>query len=71
MLKQAMYDLSEATGIPHDLLLQPALVRSAAALPDPGDPDALHAFLHEQGARPWQLELSVNPLVRAARSMGA
>ena len=71
VLKQAMYDLSEATGIPHDLLLQPALVRSAAALPDPGDPDALHVFLHEQGARPWQLELSVTPLVRAARSMGA
>lgn len=71
VLKQAMYDLSEETGIPHDLLLQPALVRSAAALQDPGDPDALHAFLQEQGARPWQLELSVTPLVRAARSMGA
>ena len=35
VLKQAMYDLSEATGIPHDLLLQPALVRAAAALQDP------------------------------------
>ena len=69
VLKQAMYDLSEATGIPHDLLLQPALVRAAAALQDPGDADRLEEFLRDQGAREWQRELSVPVLVRAARSM--
>lgn len=68
-LKTGMRDLSETTGIPHDLLLQPALVRSAAALPDPGDPDALEEFLVDAGARQWQRDLSLPVLVDAARSV--
>ena len=64
-----MRELSDATGIPHDLLLQPALVRSAAALPDPGDPEALEDLLVDFGARQWQRELSLPVLVDAARSV--
>ena len=71
VLKQAMYDLSETTRIPHDLLLQPALVRAAAALQDPDDEDLLEEYLRDQGAREWQRELSVPVLVRAARAMEA
>lgn len=68
-LRTGMRELSEATGIPHDLLLQPALVRSAAALQDPADPDALLEFLTEAGAREWQRELSLPVLVAAARTV--
>lgn len=68
-LRSGMRELSKATGIPHDLLLQPALVRSAAALPDPGDPDALGQFLFDAGARQWQRELSLPVLVDSARSV--
>lgn len=70
-LKAGMRELSDATGIPHDLLLQPALVRSAAALPDPGDQEALEDLLVDFGARPWQRELSLPVLVDAARSVKA
>lgn len=67
--KQGMRELSESTGIPHDLLLQPALVRSAATLRDPADPDELLAFLTSEGAREWQRELSFPVLLSAARSV--
>lgn len=68
-LKAGMRELSDTTGIPHDLLLQPALVRGAAALPDPGDREALAEFLVDAGARQWQRELSLPVLVDAARSV--
>lgn len=71
ILKQAMQELAEDTQIPHDLLLQPAVVRAAAALQDPADPDVLEQFLVEQGARDWQRELSLPALLEAARSMEA
>lgn len=53
-LKSAMAELSEQLTIPHDVLLQPALVKSLAAQPHVDVAD----FLAEAGARPWQIELS-------------
>jgi len=68
-LKGAMRNLSEATGIPHDLLLQPAIVRGLATLPDPADPDIVDEFLVDAGARPWQREMSLPSLLDAARTV--
>lgn len=53
-LKAAMSELSEALTIPHDVLLQPAIVKSLAA-ESSVDVDG---YLAEAGARPWQIELS-------------
>ncbi|HJE77105.1 MAG TPA: HRDC domain-containing protein, partial [Brevibacterium epidermidis] len=53
-LKTAMSELSEELTIPHDVLLQPALVKSLAAESNVDVED----HLAEAGARPWQIELS-------------
>ena len=53
-LKSAMAELSQKLTIPHDVLLQPALVKSLAARSSVD----VHEFLTEAGARPWQIELS-------------
>lgn len=53
-LKTAMSELSEELTIPHDVLLQPALVKSLAAESNVDVED----YLAEAGARPWQTELS-------------
>ncbi|WP_244195120.1 HRDC domain-containing protein [Brevibacterium iodinum] len=53
-LKAAMSELSEELTIPHDVLLQPAIVKSLAA-ESSVDVDG---YLAEAGARPWQIELS-------------
>jgi ribonuclease D len=60
-LKSTMSELSQKLTIPHDVLLQPALVKSLAAQSgvDVGD------FLAEAGARPWQIELSAPVLTDA------
>lgn len=60
-LKSAMNELSEELTIPHDVLLQPAIVKSLAAQPRVD----VRAFLTDQGARPWQVELS-EPVLTAA-----
>ncbi|WP_432788893.1 HRDC domain-containing protein [Brevibacterium sp. K11IcPPYGO002] len=53
-LKSAMSQLSEELTIPHDILLQPAIVKSLAAESGVDVED----HLAEAGARPWQIELS-------------
>lgn len=53
-LKSAMSQLSEELTIPHDILLQPAIVKSLAAESSVDVED----YLAEAGARPWQIELS-------------
>ncbi len=53
-LKSAMSQLSEELTIPHDVLLQPAIVKSLAAESSVDVED----HLAEAGARPWQIELS-------------
>ena len=53
-LKAAMSELSEELTIPHDVLLQPAIVKALAAESGVDVED----YLAEAGARPWQIELS-------------
>ena len=60
-LKTAMSELSEELTIPHDVLLQPALVKSLAAESNVDVED----YLAEAGARPWQVELSAPVLQKA------
>ena len=60
-LKAAMSELSEELTIPHDVLLQPAIVKSLAAESNVDVED----YLAEAGARPWQIELSA-PVLRKA-----
>lgn len=57
-LKAAMSELSEELTIPHDVLLQPAIVKSLAAESNVDVED----YLAEAGARPWQIELSAPAL---------
>ena len=57
-LKAAMSELSEELTIPHDVLLQPAIVKSLAAESSVDVED----YLGEAGARPWQIELSAPAL---------
>lgn len=57
-LKAAMSELSEELTIPHDVLLQPAIVKSLAAESSVDVED----YLAEAGARPWQIELSAPAL---------
>ncbi|MGO3180584.1 MAG: HRDC domain-containing protein, partial [Brevibacterium linens] len=60
-LKAAMSELSEELTIPHDVLLQPAIVKSLAAESSVD----VEAYLAEAGARPWQIELSAPVLKKA------
>jgi ribonuclease D len=64
-LKSAMAELSEELTIPHDLLLQPALVNSVAAQLNIDVAD----YLAEAGARPWQIELSAPVLTKALAAL--
>ena len=60
-LKAAMSELSDELTIPHDVLLQPAIVKSLAAESNVDVED----YLAEAGARPWQVELSAPMLQKA------
>ncbi|KAB1949478.1 ribonuclease D [Brevibacterium linens ATCC 9172] len=60
-LKSEMSQLSEELTIPHDILLQPAIVKSLAAESNVDVED----YLAEAGARPWQVELSAPVLQKA------
>lgn len=60
-LKAAMSELSEELTIPHDVLLQPAIVKSLAAESSVD----VEAYLAKAGARPWQIELSAPVLKKA------
>lgn len=69
-LKAALSELSEETGIPRELLLQPAVVKTVAARADLRDPEALAEDLAALGARRWQVEMCTPRLVDAARRLG-
>lgn len=60
-LKAAMSERSVELTIPHDVLLQPALVKSLAAESHVD----VEEHLAEAGARPWQIELSAPVLKKA------
>ncbi|MCD1285098.1 ribonuclease D [Brevibacterium sp. CCUG 69071] len=64
-LKSAMGELAEELTMPHDVLLQPAIVKSLAAV---GRMD-VPAFLAERGARDWQIELSTPALTKTLESL--
>lgn len=53
-LKSVIGGLSEEIGIPHDILLQPAIVKRLAAQRT----TEVEQFLEAQGARAWQVELT-------------
>ena len=64
-LKAAMADLAEEQTIPHDLLMQPAIVKALGAQSGVD----VAGFLHERGARPWQIELSAPVLKNALKEL--
>lgn len=64
-LKAAMSELSEELTIPHDVLLQPAIVKSLAAESSVDVED----YLAEAGARPWQIELSAPALKKTVAGL--
>lgn len=58
-LKTAMAELAEEHDIPHDVLLQPGIVKALGAQPRVD----VEEFLFERGARKWQVELCA-PVLR-------
>ncbi|PJJ74108.1 ribonuclease D [Sediminihabitans luteus] len=64
--------VSEERSTPVENLLQPdALRRLCWTPPDPADAAGVDAFLAGRGARPWQRDLLVEPLVTALRATPA
>lgn len=59
-LKAAMAELAEEYAIPHDVLLQPAIIKALGAQP----PVDVEEFLIARGARQWQIDLSA-PVLRS------
>lgn len=53
-LKETITEVSAEHEIPHDVLLQPAIVKSLGA---EGVPVEVADYLKSRGARPWQIEL--------------
>ncbi|MCF2587901.1 HRDC domain-containing protein [Brevibacterium sp. UCMA 11752] len=66
-LKAAVAELAEEHEIPHDVLLQPAIVKALGAQSGVD----VEEFLVERGARPWQVELSAPMLRDAIESLPA
>ncbi len=64
-LKAAVAARAEDMEIPHDVLLQPAVVKALGSRPV----DDVVEFLIEHGARPWQVELCAPVLERALDSL--
>lgn len=67
VLKGAMARLADDREIPHDVLLQPAIVKALGA--ESGVD--VEQFLVERGARPWQVELSAPVLTDAIANLPA
>jgi ribonuclease D len=64
--RAAVAALSESLAIPVENLLTPELLRHLAwSPPEPLTPDAVHAALEAGGARPWQRETTVQPIIDA------
>lgn len=58
VIRDTLAQISEETAVPTENLLSPdAMRRLAWQPPDPVQPASVAAFLHEQGARPWQRDL--------------
>ncbi len=64
--RAAFAELSEELAIPVENLLTPELLRRMAwAPPEPLTTDAVRAVLLEDGARPWQCDVTAQPIVDA------
>ena len=64
--RSALADLAAAQGMPVENLMTPDTVRRLCwAPPDPADAASVGAYLAQQGARAWQIDLTVEPLVAA------
>lgn len=71
--KRALTELSEQHSVPVENLLQPDAARRACWEYQGGGADWVRRFLESRSARPWQIELTAQPLadafVRAAESI--
>ncbi|MGN6333760.1 MAG: HRDC domain-containing protein [Motilibacteraceae bacterium] len=64
--RAAVAALADEHGLPTENLLTPDTVRRLAwTPPEPSDEEAVGRFLREHGARGWQVDLTVRPLVAA------
>ncbi|SMG37370.1 HRDC domain-containing protein [Agreia pratensis] len=64
--RAALAELSEFVNIPVENLLTPEILRRVAwTPPEPTTAAAIAASLSELGARPWQLELTAQPIAQA------
>ena len=62
--------LAEANDLPQENLLTPATQRQLAWTPPSViDTGSVREFLEQHGARPWQVELSLEALTTALRSV--
>jgi ribonuclease D len=65
-VRTAVAALADAHSLPAENLLQPEVVRRLAwRPPEPPTPEAVEADLMGHGARPWQAELTANPISKA------
>jgi ribonuclease D len=66
--RQAITAVAEANRLPAENLLSPDAVRRLSWEPPlPSDPDSVAAALAGYGARPWQIELTAEPVATALR----
>jgi ribonuclease D len=64
--RAALQELSEFVNIPIENLLTPEILRRVAwSPPTPAEAEQIAAALAELGARPWQLELTAQPIAQA------
>lgn len=64
-MRAVMDELSERFGVAPEVILSPGTWRELAWEPCDADPTAVTDWLTEHGARPWQCDLTANPLARA------
>ncbi len=70
--RHAVVTLAEANGLPAENLLSPDAVRRLSwEPPQPSDAASVAAALASYGARPWQIELTAEPVAAALTAPGA
>lgn len=63
--RAALSEIGAANDMPVENLVTPDLVRRLAWSPPATDPEGVGEFLRSGGARPWQIELTAEPLSKA------
>ena len=70
--RQSVVTIAEANGLPAENLLSPDAVRRLSwEPPQPSDAATVAAALAGYGARPWQIELTAEPIAAALTASGA